>query len=945
MFAFSACGKKNNDDDDDDLITITSYSIANVPASLERGDDFSVEGCNLVLNYSDGTVSIIPLTNAMLASLPDMNTIGNKNITLTFGGFTYSFSISVVENTETVAKNEYLQKIQTFLNTYQNSGAEINATLTANLTAIFAGEESNLNESVTTPTLTEEMLATFNAEDIYNLVLNSIMTSSLDFSITDITSIELLQSNFDLTNALKALGDELSVLDYDYYAKEIVFSQGDFYLSNLTDLLCKILNIPAESVGHNSVYAVINNQLYTKLYNEEELDLVTILEDLNEIFQEYSEMDEINKVIVDSLFSSAQEDPQHSLSTLLLDIYENIPHKEDTVEVETLKDQYVTIFTNMVKTLEDAYNLDVNFTLMALIENSGQLVVISDELIANDCNTGLPIKEIDFALNLAYNALNLNIVDFIAEYDLVNMFSTYLCTAVCNEMEIDITSQTYTDLDNLVSEYINKLINQEEIDQIDYINQLGIILDYDVTEFTTNYETFGTPYIIKKLAETFASKMEAGIVEKYGQAYFDNLYTSFVNFATALDEIPINGIDNVLLTAEDFSSDVYQYALDESAEDYYLTVFDVLATLLDSEIAINQSVIDLLTEYQSDIASGIAYNVAYSLKIDTESQTYIDFEALVNEYLSKIINDEEIDQIYYINQVSIILGYDITAFTSNYEEFGNPYFFKELANIYISEFEEDIVSAYGQEYYDNLYSAFINLANYIDEIPSNGVGNPLTLVQEFVTQLHQLTVYQDDLNREIAFNILSIMLNSDSAIYQTLLSVVDEYRSDIVEYLTSGLSYAFNIESGSDAYNAIYLLINSAVDDIVDDTFVVEDLLTGLKDIIEDYINKEAQPLIYSVGALMLVLTDADLDYNEVFSFIPLPEEIESIDYNLMIERMMAEETYETIFSIENAVVEVVEDAQGHITGEILTVTINVDFDIMISQLSGEFTISFEIVY
>ncbi|MCK9575957.1 MAG: hypothetical protein M0R51_08435, partial [Clostridia bacterium] len=378
---------------------------------------------------------------------------------------------------------------------------------------------------------------------------------------------------------------------------------------------------------------------------------------------------------------------------------------------------------------------------------------------------------------------------------------------------------------------------------------------------------------------------------------------------------------------------------------YYLTVFDVLATLLDSEIAINQSVIDLLTEYQSDIVNCIASVVSYSLNINSLSQTYIDFEALLNEYLSKIINDEAIDQIYYINQVSIILGCDVTAFTSNYEEFGNPYFFKELANIYISEFESSLVSSYGQAFYDDLYITFINLATYIDEIPANGVGNPLTLIQDFVTQLHELAVYEEDFNREIAFNILSIILNGDSAIYPTLLDIASEYRLDIVEHLTSGLSYAFNIESGSDAYNAIYLLINSAVDDIVDDTFVVEDLLTGLKDIIEDYINKEAQPLIYSVGALMLVLTDADLDYNEVFSFIPLPEEIESIDYNLMIERMMAEETYETIFSIENAVVEVVEDAQGHITGEILTVTINVDFDIMISQLSGEFTISFEIVY
>ena len=129
-----------------------------------------------------------------------------------------------------------------------------------------------------------------------------------------------------------------------------------------------------------------------------------------------------------------------------------------------------------------------------------------------------------------------------------------------------------------------------------------------------------------------------------------------------------------------------------------------------------------------------------------------------------------------------------------------------------------------------------------------------------------------------------------------------------------------------------------------------EDLSAMLDDcfeIINTYCEDEVKVHAKAV-ALMIAATTyeegAEIDYNKVFAFIPLPEGIESIDYNKLIEKILDQETYKDITYTDIDVQYVIEN--GVVKKEILTMNYEVNLDLMVlANINATGTITLEIEF
>ncbi len=71
--------------------------------------------------------------------------------------------------------------------------------------------------------------------------------------------------------------------------------------------------------------------------------------------------------------------------------------------------------------------------------------------------------------------------------------------------------------------------------------------------------------------------------------------------------------------------------------------------------------------------------------------------------------------------------------------------------------------------------------------------------------------------------------------------------------------------------------------------------IEDIKDFIDVYCEEPAKTVAFSVLSLLVIATQPDIDYNELFSFIELPQEIESIDYNKLVGKLTSGDFYKNL--------------------------------------------------
>lgn len=75
---------------------VSSISVSGLTKTeYIEGENFSLDGGVVTVNYDNGTTEQVKLTDDMLAAAPDMSKIGTQTITVNYGGKTTSFTIEV----------------------------------------------------------------------------------------------------------------------------------------------------------------------------------------------------------------------------------------------------------------------------------------------------------------------------------------------------------------------------------------------------------------------------------------------------------------------------------------------------------------------------------------------------------------------------------------------------------------------------------------------------------------------------------------------------------------------------------------------------------------------------------------------------------------------------------------------------------------------------------
>ena len=118
-----------------------------------------------------------------------------------------------------------------------------------------------------------------------------------------------------------------------------------------------------------------------------------------------------------------------------------------------------------------------------------------------------------------------------------------------------------------------------------------------------------------------------------------------------------------------------------------------------------------------------------------------------------------------------------------------------------------------------------------------------------------------------------------------------------------------------------------------------------IDDFIDNYCEENVRTYIKSFAILSTLIANynQDIDYNELFGKIEFPNEIKDVDFNKLIKETLKDtETYD-IVSLEDVKVDYITDEEGNITKEILTISLNANYDILLSSMDAKVTLTIEI--
>jgi hypothetical protein len=478
----SGCGTTNQ-------VVPKSFHFDNAVLNYETGDEFSVDGLELIITYSDNSTEKISITPDMIKQMPDMSTPGEKTIIIIYKGVEYSFKINVVQN-QNVFKQEMLAKLQAFLSDYQRSGkiTKINAAAIVNLVAQFLGDEESLDEIVYEFNINPEsgVLENVVYNKIYEIIRDAIINNSFDIDISQILSASGLQARLDY---LKTLQDILlGFKDTDYKVLFTAFATSEEniqYVSLLTDKICEIFKITSD--GKAEIQDILLSLL-------EDPQLVAFVTNFNLVIQTYSELDADLKAVIDNFAQAALSDADHCLSLFFLSLsdFVSITDAEEnyvtTEEAEDLKAAYMANFADIITEFEDIIlreDLDTAYLSNAInniITYCGNISQIEITLESNDWNFNGPVLpvppgELKYFLSVARaflikdDIVDIFINDVLLCQDNIDNYLPYLTASLCDFLKISEEGEGV--VESILISIIEEIKNFETIDSGSYITQLN----------------------------------------------------------------------------------------------------------------------------------------------------------------------------------------------------------------------------------------------------------------------------------------------------------------------------------------------------------------------------------------------------------------------------------------------------------------------------------------
>lgn len=240
----------------------------------------------------------------------------------------------------------------------------------------------------------------------------------------------------------------------------------------------------------------------------------------------------------------------------------------------------------------------------------------------------------------------------------------------------------------------------------------------------------------------------------------------------------------------------------------------------------------------------------------------------------------------------------------------------ELVEMLVEKYMDGYTNSEKNKIIDLLYDVLNNDAS-VDEIKE-------TLESVFVTNknqvIEQLIEYFEVYANEGVNSLIDLFVNQyTNEITGALVGAAEDliYNEELIE----------DVES----------LIRDVINGYVDGNLNLNDVVDCIKDMIDTYSDRETV-VAFSLATIMYHVFnyDENTNYNELFGdYVELPNQIDNIDYNELMKKLVNESTYDA-FKLNEVEIDYVVDSQDNIVGEVLKVKMDVDFDVLMVSLKGD---------
>ncbi|MBQ7307378.1 MAG: hypothetical protein IJW82_02515 [Clostridia bacterium] len=378
-------------------------------------------------------------------------------------------------------------------------------------------------------------------------------------------------------------------------------------------------------------------------------------------------------------------------------------------------------------------------------------------------------------------------------------------------------------------------------------------------------------------------------------------------------------------------------------------------------------------------------------------------DGIENQYRN---GGEPVDTLAFVSDMSNLLGSGLVAyFIDNYKEFGTPYIASFMVNVLIDSYYSDYLP---EDYeMTELELDYINgiqmLVAMVDEYyleSELSFEEKDELIMEYlltaIVGLDDIAVLHDNVDMYITSEMLNVMLLAMSGEFDVAeLEILMQPISMTLQVL-SMLECDITIDSYLDVKVAMTTILNAVQNNTITTKVVIKAVMNSqvlnsqilnliaenmliddsngtlklemLNNLIKVGVNTgvydlqtmgqiyfdlahsyggENAPMYYAIGLATLVYMDTDrtVDYNKILTnYITPPTGVASIDYNILINRILTKEAIENAIIIEG-INEVVtyNDQDNTLDKQELSINITFDFDVTFIVFKGNVDFTLEL--
>jgi len=511
----SACNKG------DKVPTITDSSVSSSVAEYLVYDEFKADHLTLTLEMSDNTTKEIAITADMINKMPDMNTPGEKTVTIEYEGVEYTFTFTVGGHT----REEMLEMIEEFMKDYNRAikTGDVTVSTWGNYSAKYLGDNADgVMEKVTASITKDDARFDRLITQLYAATVGGLVESAGDITADNIINSNDYTASVQLVNALQKIFNNLLQIDYmDYILNDVIFPEtNDQYVITFTDWIEHACSLDGQGVA--KVKSFVNENLHNIL-NQEGFNIENLkkqVNNFNNIIQNHSS-DKSIQDLFDHANRYVQTQEANIISKYFRYLFENYDSSFSIFNIDPTTGEYIDlnnteeakqyayilegVVVNVIEDLENITKDTVSSTLNSISTELKTIAALESQM--KDDNLAFAVEDYEL-LNDAIVSLDHVVANFdgyknqtlvyvselVDNLDLPNRIFNLL---IKNEFEDEIPQE----LRNLINNFVTDLIKfNKDIDIDGYIDDICKCVYVDLAGETEEYAS--------NLASTYKSQVE-----------------------------------------------------------------------------------------------------------------------------------------------------------------------------------------------------------------------------------------------------------------------------------------------------------------------------------------------------------------------------------------------------------------------------------------------------